>query len=158
MNGTLANSNHSRAAAISGDARRSDQLDAGAVGSVSCVGSETEGLRSTTKAEGTENRGSSPTVKEGSKGERSEESYAFETGLKVLKVLECLEGRNFEPVTIERAMQRSGFNYSFTRSALITLKRAGWAKELIGTKERQFVLGPKAENLARSLTGHMLKQ
>jgi hypothetical protein len=150
----LANTDNSRPAHLSGDARRSDQLDAGAVGAVSRVGTKPEGLRPAAKEE--ESKVQSPKPK--ARAERSEDSYVFETGLKVLKVLECLQGRNFEPVTIERAMQRSGFDRSFTRSALITLKKAGWAKELIDTKERQFVLGAKAEIQAKALTGHMLKR
>jgi hypothetical protein len=77
--------------------------------------------------------------------------------MKLLKVLECMEGRNFEPVTFNRMMDRTGFDRSFVRSALITLRKAGWVKEIITTREREFVLGRKAETLARDLSAYLLR-
>ncbi len=89
-------------------------------------------------------------------GERDEESYIIEAFAKGLKIFECFEGRNFEPVTIKRAMQRSGYPRSYCRDALITLKKLGWAKEIILGRERAFILGHKFENLARSYSASLL--
>jgi DNA-binding IclR family transcriptional regulator len=89
-------------------------------------------------------------------GERDEESYVIDAGLKLLRLLECVEGRNFEPVTIKRLMQRTGFSRDLTRRLVITAKKGRWLKELVTTKERQFVPGPKMENLARNLMTSML--
>lgn len=75
------------------------------------------------------------------RGVRDESEYALDTGLRLLKVLEALEGTNFEPVTIERVQQRcgSGFSYDFCRRALITLKLAGFAAQQKGL----WMPGPK---------------
>jgi len=81
------------------------------------------------------------------RGERDEKDYAMETPLKVLKVLEALEGRAFEPATINRVVQRTGFTQSFCRSALITLKQAGYAKQTFDG----YIVGPKIIRFANSL-------
>ena len=91
------------------------------------------------------------------RGERDEDSYVIDAGLKLLKVLECLEGRNFEPVTIKLAMERSSFNRDLTRRLIITAKRAGWIKEIMSGKERQFIPGPKLENLAKSYAATLVR-
>ena len=70
---------------------------------------------------------------------RDESDYALDTGLRLLKVLDALEGTNFEPVSIERVKQRTGFSYDFCRRALITLKQAGYAAE----QNRLWMPGPK---------------
>lgn len=76
-----------------------------------------------------------------SRGTRDESQYALDTGLRMLKVLEALEGTNFEAVSIERVQQRcgAGFTYDFCRRALITLKLAGFAAQT-GSK---WTVGPK---------------
>jgi DNA-binding IclR family transcriptional regulator len=91
-------------------------------------------------------------------GDRSEDEYMIEAAAKVLKVLEALEGKDFEPVNITRVAQRTGFNRTFCRSALITLKRVGWAKQLPDSKESLFVHGPKAERMAKNYMGSLLKR
>ena len=73
------------------------------------------------------------------RGTRAESQYALDTGLRMLKVLEALEGTNFEPVSIERVQQRTGFSYDFCRRALITLKLAGFAAQQRGL----WMPGPK---------------
>ncbi|HEX8500768.1 MAG TPA: hypothetical protein VF659_09265 [Pyrinomonadaceae bacterium] len=73
------------------------------------------------------------------RGTRDESQYALDTGLRLLKVLEALEGTNFEPISIERVQQRTGFSYDFCRRALITLKLAGFAAE----QNRKWMPGPK---------------
>ena len=56
-----------------------------------------------------------------------------------MKVFEALEGRSFEPVTIARVEQRTGFTRDFCMRALRTLKVAGYAKETLDG----WVLGPR---------------
>ena len=89
------------------------------------------------------------------RGERDEADYVMETPLKVLKVLEALEGRAFEPASINRVVQRTGFTQSFCRSALITLKQAGYAKRtfdgwIVGPKLAQFASRITAANSAKA--------
>lgn len=73
------------------------------------------------------------------RGVRDESQYALDTGLRLLKVLEALEGTNFEPVSIERVQQRTHFSYDFCRRALITLKLAGFAAQ----QKTLWMPGPK---------------
>jgi len=139
VNEALAHVEDSTVANQRTDARRSDQLDAGAMETVSRMGDVAEGLRAGQN-----------------KTERSEADYVNDNGAKLLRVLECLQGREWEPVTINRIASRSGFKRDAARRLLTTLKKTGWAKELPSTKERLFVAGPKLENLARSLASAML--
>jgi DNA-binding IclR family transcriptional regulator len=60
---------------------------------------------------------------------RNDRDYAIDAGLRMIKVLEALEGTNFEPVSIKRVMERTNFKYDFCFRALRTLKLAGWATE-----------------------------
>lgn len=98
-----------------------------------------------------------PTPDTRAAAERSEDSYVIDAGLKMLRVLECLEGRSFEPVNIKRVAERSGFNRSFCRSALITLKKAQFAKQVLSSSESLWTVGPKIENLARAYSAELLK-
>ena len=82
------------------------------------------------------------------RGEREEKEYVMQTPLKVLKVLEALEGRAFEPATINRVAQRTGFSQSFCRAALLTLKEAGYAKRTF----EGFIVGPKLARFASRIT------
>ena len=143
----MANSNTSASADQRTDARRSDQLDAGAVGRVSGVGTVARGLSAEEKVGSVSTASGSDRI---NRGERDEESYVIDAGLKLLRLLECVEGKNFEPVTIKRLMDRTGFNRSSVRSLVITAKRARWLKEIVAGKERQFIPGPKLDNLAKS--------
>ncbi len=61
--------------------------------------------------------------------QRRDEDYAIDAGLRLLKVFEALEGTNFEPVSIQRVQQRTGFDYNFCMRALRTLKVAGYATQ-----------------------------
>ena len=138
----LANKNDSRATTNS--ERRPASVDFRREDSRPHMGAQPEGLRAVEK----EVKGQSPKTQ--ARSERSEESYVIAAFAKGLKIFECFEGRNFEPVTIKMAMQRSGYPRSYCRDALTTLKKLGWAKEILNGKERTFVLGHKFENLARS--------
>lgn len=136
---TLAHANDSRTTGERADARRPASLDFCRVDAVSRVGVSTEGLRPAAADK--------PAQKE-----RDEASYVIEAGLKMLKVLEALEGRSYEPVSIQRVAQRTGFSRDICRRSLITLKRAGWAKQTVDG----WMLGAKAENLARRLGASLI--
>ncbi len=58
-----------------------------------------------------------------------ETGYVIDVGLRLFKVFEALEGMKFEPVTIQRVMQRTGFSYDFCMRALRTLKVAGYVTQ-----------------------------
>ena len=107
------------------------------------VGVVAEGLR-TGEAGGKQPRGK-PRAK---RGEREDKEYVMQTPQKVLKVLEALEGRAFEPATINRVVQRTGFTQSFCRSALLTLKEAGYAKRTFDG----WIVGPKLVRFANRIT------
>jgi len=74
-----------------------------------------------------------------SRNARDEREYELSTLAKGLRVLAALEGTKFEPVSIKRVQERTGFPYDFCRSALITLKLAGFAAEQNGL----WMPGPK---------------
>jgi DNA-binding IclR family transcriptional regulator len=67
-----------------------------------------------------------------SRERRDESAYAIDVVLRTLKVLEALEGTNFEPVNVQRVQQRTGFSYDFCRRALLTLKKAGYVAQTEG--------------------------
>ncbi|PYS69311.1 MAG: hypothetical protein DMF69_17410 [Acidobacteria bacterium] len=127
--------------ATENDERRTERVDAGREGSSSPVGEIAKGLRprKTAKAK---------------RGEREEKDYVMETPQKVLKVLEALEGRAFEPASINRVVQRTGFTQSFCRSALITLKQAGYAQRTLDG----WIVGPKLARFASRITAHSYRQ
>jgi DNA-binding IclR family transcriptional regulator len=81
--------------------------------------------------------------------DRDEDTYVIEAAAKMLKVFEAMEGRNNEPVNIARLIERTGFSRDFCRRAAITLKKSGWAKQLVDPKDSLFTYGPKAENFAK---------
>jgi DNA-binding IclR family transcriptional regulator len=84
--------------------------------------------------------------------DREDKDYAIDAVAKALKVFEALEGRSFEPVNIARVAQRTGFGRDFCFRALKTLKVAGYAKETLDG----WILGPKAEALAKRLSASLL--
>jgi DNA-binding IclR family transcriptional regulator len=71
---------------------------------------------------------------------RSDQDYAIDAGLRLLKVLEALEGTQFEPVSIQRVAERTGFTYDFCMRALRTLKIAGFATQ---NDRGLWAVGPK---------------
>lgn len=144
--------------------QRAARLDFCRVDRVPRLGVEPEGLRpapAPTKAQiRTERRSAGSKAKnKATRTERDEDSYVIESGLKILRVLECLEGRNFEPVTFETMMNRTGFNRSFVRDAMITLKKSGWVKEILDDpKKRFFIPGRKAKNFSKGYSGALLRE
>jgi hypothetical protein len=136
MSEALANTNNSGGA--EDRQPRSAGVDFCGVGRIQSRGIVTEGLRTSTAKSG-----------KGKRGEREEKDYIMQTPLKVLKVLEALEGRAFEPASINRVAQRTGFTQSFCRAALLTLKEAGYAKRTFDG----WIIGPKLALFANRITG-----
>ncbi len=56
--------------------------------------------------------------------------YSNNGVLKHAKVLEALRGLEFEPVTLKRVSERTGFNANYCFRALQTWEEIGWAKQL----------------------------
>jgi hypothetical protein len=141
MNEALANANNPSGAGFGKDARRSARLDGRRVGEVHAMGPVAEGLR---PSEGKEGKA----AKRARRGERDEKEYVIDVPLRVFKVLEALEGRNFEPASIKRITQRTGFSADFCRRALLTLKAAGYAKQTLDG----WIVGPKLVRFASQIT------
>jgi len=78
-------------------------------------------------------------MSENHRSPRSEEDYQLDVLRRGLKVLEALEGTNFEPVSIQRVSERSGQSYDFCRRALLTFKLAHYATQA----DRGWQVGPR---------------
>lgn len=68
---------------------------------------------------------------------RDPKDYSVEKTIDTVKILEALEGSDFEPVGIEQIIERVGFipgrdaklKFDAVRRVLITLELLGWAKQ-----------------------------
>lgn len=59
----------------------------------------------------------------------AERDYTITSVLKAAKVLEALEGTQFEPSSIKRIQRRTGFSMNYCFRALKTWEEAGFAQE-----------------------------
>lgn len=75
---------------------------------------------------------------------RSADDYVIESLLKGLRVLEALEGNNFEPITLKTIARRSKQNENYCFRALKTLEQFGYAKET----KRGWQLGGRVTRLS----------
>jgi hypothetical protein len=92
--------------------------------------------------------------KESMRQDRADADYVIDAVAKALKVFEALEGRSFEPVSVARVVQRTGFNRDTVFRSLKTLKVCGYAKETLDG----WILGPKAEALAKKLSASLFSK
>lgn len=74
---------------------------------------------------------------------RDETKYEIEAASKTLNVLLALEGSNFEPITVHKVIERTGFSRNFCDRALATLSINGFAiqnkgKWMLGNKILRF--------------------
>lgn len=58
---------------------------------------------------------------------RPDSKYQIESVSKALAVLEALEGRNFEPVSVQKIMERTGFNRDTVDRNLKNFRLRGYA-------------------------------
>lgn len=77
--------------------------------------------------------------------------YANENTVHTIKIVEALEGTNFEPVTIKRIMERSDLPYDKCRRVLLTLESLGWATE---NERKEWTLGRKIIRFAQIVSQH----
>jgi DNA-binding IclR family transcriptional regulator len=70
---------------------------------------------------------------------RTDEDYEIEALTKGLVVLEALEGERFEPVKIDRLVQRSGLKKDLVMRCLKTFKIRGYA---IQNERKEWAIGP----------------
>jgi DNA-binding IclR family transcriptional regulator len=82
---------------------------------------------------------------------RDDASYEIEALSKGLKVLEALEGTNFEPVKQSRIEQRTGFDRNLVMRTLKTLRINGYA---IQNDRGEWTTGSRFVRFAGSLTRH----
>lgn len=71
---------------------------------------------------------------------RDETKYEIEAASKTLNVLMALEGTNFEPVTVHKVIERTGYSRDFCDRALATLLINGFA---VKTDGKKWMLGNK---------------
>lgn len=84
--------------------------------------------------------------------------YAVEKTVDTIKVVEALEGSNFEPVSIAQIIERVGFipdrdgklKPDAVRRILITLQLCGWAKQTGG----KWIIGSALIRFAGSVSQH----
>lgn len=79
---------------------------------------------------------------------RKDEDYEIESGTKVLAVLEALEGRGFEPVSVATVMERTGFNRDQTDRALKTLRLRGMAAQIA---DKRWTIGRRFVRMAQAV-------
>jgi DNA-binding IclR family transcriptional regulator len=65
---------------------------------------------------------------------RNETDYEIESVSKAVNVLMALEGTSFEPVSIQKIIERTGFSRDFCTRALVTWKIKGFAEQLPNKK------------------------
>lgn len=80
---------------------------------------------------------------------RTEADYEIESVSKGLAVLEALEGTAFEPVRIQRIMQRTGFSKDLCFRTLCTLSIRGYA---VRNAKGEWSIGPRFIRLAHAIT------
>jgi DNA-binding IclR family transcriptional regulator len=57
-----------------------------------------------------------------------ERDYTIQSVAKALRVLEALEGTNFEPISLKEVARRAGQNTNYTFRTLETCEQMGWAR------------------------------
>ncbi|HYE72583.1 MAG TPA: helix-turn-helix domain-containing protein [Blastocatellia bacterium] len=77
---------------------------------------------------------------------RTGDSYAIESVLKALTVLEALEGSGFEPVTLKTVARRSKQNENYCFRALKTFEQMGYARQT----SRGWQIGARLQTLSKS--------
>ena len=79
---------------------------------------------------------------------RTDADYEIDSVSKALAVLEALEGTRFEPVRIQRIMQRTGFSKDLCFRTLCTLRLRGYAER---SERGEWTIGPRFIRMAHSL-------
>lgn len=74
------------------------------------------------------------------RSKRDPKEYANENVVHTIKIIEALEGVNFEPVSIQRIMERTGLKRDKCMRVLTTLELLGWAKQ---NERKEWLLGAK---------------
>lgn len=82
---------------------------------------------------------------------RGDEDYEIEAATKVLIVLEALEGANFEPVSVDTVIKRTGYKRDFCDRALKTLRIKGYATQ---NAQNKWSIGTKIIRFAASISRH----
>ena len=84
---------------------------------------------------------------------RTDVDYQIESVSKALTVLEALEGTAFEPVRIQRIMQRTGFSKDLCFRTLCTLRLRGYA---VRNNRGEWCIGPRLIRLSNAISDHGL--
>jgi DNA-binding IclR family transcriptional regulator len=82
-----------------------------------------------------------------SRTKRPDEAYEIESVSKAAAVLEALEGTIFEPVPVQRIINRTGFSRDFVERALKTWRLRGYAAQ---NDRGEWYMGNRILRLANS--------
>lgn len=73
-------------------------------------------------------------------GKELNKKYANESVVHTIKILEALQGVNFEPVSTKRVTERTKIPYDKCRRVLLTLELLGWAAQ---NDKKEWTLGAR---------------
>ena len=82
---------------------------------------------------------------------RSDSKYEIESLTKGLLILESLEGRNFEPVSVKKIMERTGFSRDIVDRSLKTLRLNGYAVQL---ENKKWTIGRRLIRFSNTVSKH----
>ena len=82
-----------------------------------------------------------------SRNKRPDEDYEIEAVSKAAAVLEALEGTAFEPVPVQRIIDRTGFKRDFVERALKTWRLRGYA---VQNDKGEWMIGPRYIRMAKT--------
>lgn len=84
-----------------------------------------------------------------SRNKRPDEAYEIESLSKGIAVLEALEGTSFEPVPVQRIIDRTGFKRDFVERALKTYRLRGYT---VQNDRGEWTVGKRFTRLAVSVS------
>ncbi len=90
-----------------------------------------------------------------SRTKRPDEDYEIESVSKSLAVLEALEGISFEPVPVQRIIDRTGFKRDFVERSLKTYRLRGYA---VQNERGEWSIGPRFVRMAQSAAASQFTQ
>lgn len=85
------------------------------------------------------------------KNKRAPKAYANENTIHTIKILESLEGVNFEPVALKRIIDRTGIAYDKCRRVLLTLELLGWTTQ---NEKGEWTIGKKCFRFSETVSRH----
>jgi DNA-binding IclR family transcriptional regulator len=82
------------------------------------------------------------------RNKRPDEAYEIESQSKGWAILEALEGSNFEPATVQKLMERTGFTRDLIERSLKTMRLRGYAAQ---DEKGRWVIGKRLVRFAEAI-------